>query len=122
MINLDSFTNKDEILKSNIDNNLLIKGEGARGGKIIGHTQSGKPVYESSRKNHDKYKDFTKDDHKDAALMHIFRHSTQKVNSEHYKSFGKLSGKYLHDDKIKEHEKRAELHEDGHDFHYEKSK
>lgn len=57
-INLDLFTNKND----------LIKAEGSRGGKIIGHTKSGKPIY--AQKKAFEYKDFSKQDHKDAAAEH----------------------------------------------------
>lgn len=46
-----------------------IAGEtGPRGGKIIGKTRSGKPVYET-KKGHE-YKEFSLGDHKDAATIH----------------------------------------------------
>jgi hypothetical protein len=45
--------------------NILEKAEGSRGGKIIGHTRSGKPIYDSF--NHPKHKDFNAHDHTDAA-------------------------------------------------------
>lgn len=41
---------------------------GARGGKIIGKTKSGKPIYESY--NHHAHKGFTSEDHEDAARHH----------------------------------------------------
>lgn len=64
-------------------------GEGSKGGKVIGHTKSGKPIYEHSsipskgssqyhakkaaKKNLDNfnetYKDFTPEDHQDAAKL-----------------------------------------------------
>ncbi len=44
------------------------KGEGSKGGKIIGHTKSGKPVYDKF--SHLNHKDFTKEDHQDAAKTH----------------------------------------------------
>lgn len=44
------------------------KGEGSRGGKVIGHTRSGKPIYNSF--NHPAHKDFTHADHRDAAWAH----------------------------------------------------
>lgn len=47
---------------------LLKGGEGSRGGKIIGHTRSGKPIYSKAKnKNHDS---FTYEDHRDAAKLH----------------------------------------------------
>ena len=43
-------------------------GEGSRGGKIIGHTKSGKPVYGTF--NHPSHKDFSHDDHLNAHTIH----------------------------------------------------
>lgn len=45
-------------------------GEGSRGGHIIGHTKSGKPVYSGKKAEHKDYKEFTSQDHKDAASLH----------------------------------------------------
>ena len=46
-------------------------GEGSHGGKIIGHTSSGKPVYANSGEKYRHYDNhFTHADHKEAALMH----------------------------------------------------
>lgn len=43
-------------------------GEGSRGGKVIGHTRSGKAIYGKPKsKKHD---DFTAEDHQDAAKLH----------------------------------------------------
>lgn len=46
-----------------IDNDLE-KAEGSRGGKVIGHTKSGKPIYQSAVP--DLHKDFTRGEHKEA--------------------------------------------------------
>lgn len=43
-------------------------GEGSRGGKVIGHTRSGKPIYANKHAN--EYSDFTHNDHIDAAYIH----------------------------------------------------
>jgi len=43
-------------------------GEGSRGGKIIGHTRSGKPIYMNAGNR--AHKDFTKEDHQDAHDKH----------------------------------------------------
>src|ERR1035437_837598 len=43
-------------------------GEGSRGGKVIGHTKSGKPIYDTFE--HEGHKDFNAQDHKDAADAH----------------------------------------------------
>lgn len=50
---------------------------GARGGKIIGKTKSGKPIYESA--NHEAHKAFTAGDHKDAMNVHA-QHATMLQN------------------------------------------
>lgn len=39
-----------------------------KGGKVIGHTKSGKPIYEAHR--HSSHKEFNREDHKDASLLH----------------------------------------------------
>lgn len=44
------------------------KGEGSRGGKVIGHTSSGKTIYDHA--GHEGHKNFTPSDHKDAAAIH----------------------------------------------------
>lgn len=51
-------------------NNLKVDGagEGSRGGKVIGHTKSGKPVY--MKHGHPSHGDFTKSEHVEAATMH----------------------------------------------------
>jgi len=43
-------------------------GEGSRGGKIVGHTKSGKPVYESAR--HPQHQEFSKSEHLEAKKFH----------------------------------------------------
>lgn len=43
-------------------------GEGTRGGKVIGHTESGKPIY-ANKKAHE-YTDFNAKEHKEAAWAH----------------------------------------------------
>jgi len=44
------------------------KGEGSRGGMVIGRTKSGKPIYAST--NHESYGKFHSKDHRDAAEFH----------------------------------------------------
>jgi len=59
------------------------KGEGSKGGKVIGHTKSGKPIYQNQDVHAAKH--FTAEDHRDAARAHE-EHSSQlrnkQVNSE----------------------------------------
>lgn len=71
------------------------KAEGSRGGKIIGHTKSGKPVYENKQAH--TYKGFSKQDHKDAHEAH---------NKEAKRLHPYTLGKSGHDNKAnKAHEK-----------------
>ena len=51
----------------------LEKAEGDRGGKVIGHTKSGKPIYDSA--NHEAHKNFSAEDHQDAISAHSKLHS-----------------------------------------------
>lgn len=43
-------------------------GEGSKGGKVIGHTRSGKPIYDQF--NNPAHKDFTAEDHESASTAH----------------------------------------------------
>ncbi len=47
--------------------NLMKGGEGSKGGKVIGHTKTGKPVYDSH--GHKGHADFTPQEHKQAAKI-----------------------------------------------------
>lgn len=51
------------------ENDIEKGGAGSRGGKIIGHTKSGKPIYAS--KNAMAEKKYTSKDHEDAAYAHL---------------------------------------------------
>lgn len=83
------------------------KGEGSKGGKIIGHTKSGKPIYASNKKfssiphhiilpveeHKELHKGFTTHDHIEAAQAH------HKLMNKHHKierstmpQFGKGTG------------------------------
>jgi hypothetical protein len=80
---------KNNILRGFIDNDLeKATGEGSRGGKVIGHTKSGKPIYEGHFGHSYSYKNFTAQDHKDAAE----KHTDAKRKNEHTKMAVKLSG------------------------------
>ena len=45
-------------------------GEGSKGGKVIGHTASGKPIYENMHGSHPNYGNFSVKDHKEASVLH----------------------------------------------------
>jgi hypothetical protein len=60
------------------------KGEGTRGGHIIGHTQSGKAIYAGKDAHH--YQDFNQRDHEDAAEAHgheAYSYS-RRASNNHY--------------------------------------
>jgi hypothetical protein len=65
-------------------------GEGSRGGHIIGHTKSGKPVYKAAEGAHAHYAKFSAQDHEDAAELHreeAVKHNQSKHitrHSDHY--------------------------------------
>lgn len=54
-------------------------GEGSKGGKVVGHTKSGKPVYATSK--HDSYLDFSSHDHEDAQHIHTFKGDDKRASS-----------------------------------------
>ena len=71
-------------------------GEGSHGGKIIGHTKSGKPIYQAHHATHKEYKEFKAADHIDAAMAHqkegdkfkLKREDTPDLAKEKMKQFG----------------------------------
>ncbi len=68
---LETEKRKEKSMKSVndlLDDVIKGGGEGSRGGKVIGHTRSGKPIYESH--DHSTHKKFSKEDHLDAAEHH----------------------------------------------------
>lgn len=96
-----SLGQEDEFCKSfgvNIE-----KAEGDRGGKIMGHTASGKPIYEPKKGvPHPDTSHFSKQDHLDAGSL-IHAHMKTKDNktkaghhslySHHYEAFNKMNSK-----------------------------
>ncbi len=55
-------------------------GEGSKGGHIIGHTGSGKPIYRNAK--HPDHKGFTAKDHDTASVMHGMKASSVTRQSE----------------------------------------
>lgn len=73
---------------------LIMKGgEGSKGGKVIGHTKSGKPIYENA--DHSSHKNFTREDHLNAGAFH-------------FKAAQKIMGKERYED-IKDKEKKSKI-------------
>ncbi len=69
------------------------KGEGSRGGVVIGRTTSGKPIYNSHR--HSGHKDFTDRDHDDARriLRELGGDQNKKQASKHRRSMQIIQSK-----------------------------
>jgi hypothetical protein len=83
-------------------------GEGSRGGKVVGHTSSGKPIYDDH--GHADHASFSKEDHMDAAKLHHNK-MMESSKGEEVGHHGRQSDKHLestgfdvegHDDKRKE--------------------
>ena len=100
-------------------------GEGSRGGKVIGHTSSGKPIYKSH--GHPSHADFNGDDHKEAVVLH--KKESRKMNGFARSFNDQLStaraGSERHKELTKnlnEFGRRAEFHEAQADLHRESKK
>lgn len=84
------------------------KGEGSRGGKVIGHTKSGKAVYDHKRGAD--YSDFSHQDHKDASDIHT--KEALKHNAKREKLTGDESVNVHQDvsNKVRHHANAASSH------------
>lgn len=67
------------IQKSQDENDIEKGGEGSKGGKVVGHTKSGKPIYSSF--SHEEHKGFTSEDHMDASNLHKKEWQSKEYNS-----------------------------------------
>ena len=76
-------------------------GPGSRGGRIIGHTRSGQPIYASH--NHPSHHDFTSDEHGDAA-----RHNRREAQKFSDKAAGTVNEPGI---ESSQHRKTARHHE-----------
>jgi hypothetical protein len=75
------------------DNDILIKAEGSRGGKVIGHTKSGKAIYETFE--HEGHKGFTKQDHMDSALAHSKANQAPNISDKKFDHHWDHGGKHI---------------------------
>lgn len=99
-------------LEKGIDENIIEKGgEGSKGGKVIGHTKSGKPIYESLDAKHENYKNFTSKDHKDAALLHARAAGEHHDESDHLRWFPSEARDKAWDERRSMRDKSDELSE-----------
>jgi hypothetical protein len=97
---------KDLFVKATQQLDDLVKGgkktgEGSRGGHIIGHTQSGKPIY--SNPGSENHKHFSEQDHSDAAHIHL-THTSRLITDHDLDSDKKAKFN------SQEHHKRALAH------------
>lgn len=88
--------------------NVLNKAEGSRGGHVIGHTKSGKPIY--SNNSHPDHDNFTSEEHREAAEHH--RRKVGDMN-DNIRNADKTdySTRNHYREKRAHHRKQAELHE-----------
>lgn len=64
-------------------------GEGSRGGRVIGRTRSGNPIYDSH--GHESHKNFTPEDHRDAIKAHKEEYEGHKEDFNMYKNSGQVN-------------------------------
>jgi hypothetical protein len=78
-------------------------GEGSRGGNVIGHTSSGKPIYrkatagEGYHSRHKKYEGFTVKDHQDAAAAHSAEADKHSAMSQGFNDQAAQAAQYHQD-------------------------
>lgn len=93
---------------------LMKGGEGSRGGKIIGHTKSGKPIYNSF--DHQGYKNFTVDEHIDAGSKHrdlannVIQKYMDSMPSE--RTWSQIEEKFSKDKDWQHHDSQSKKHYD----------
>lgn len=83
-------------------------GEGSKGGKVIGHTKSGKPIYKTHGALNVAYGNFSAEDHKDAASAHnklAYHHDNEKMSNKDHLV------KLYHGTQVELHSKAGNLHE-----------
>jgi len=68
------------------------KGEGSRGGKVIGHTKSGKPIYDKF--SHPSHSSFTQADHKDAGKAQFEKVKHKDTSIADSKKFSEEGAKH----------------------------
>lgn len=107
-----------ELVKEKMDLEKAAKGEGSRGGKVIGHTRSGKPIY--AKYNKLNYLGFSKEEHKDAAAVHLHHEKgavsfPEDTEAERKKSKEKRSS---HSSIREKHMEAGDLYEDDVEEHY----
>lgn len=99
--------------KGIVEGDLEKAGEGSKGGKIIGHTKSGKAIYASATKSFTDSQ-YSSQDHKDAAYAHLDhakklkKEGDEKGHDRHVNKFDS----HMSDSKKKEEKKEIKKAED----------
>lgn len=101
---------KKELIKKLVEE---LKSEGSRGGKVIGHTKSGKPIYESHEQTHTQH--YTSEDHSDAVNAHMKESKKHADDVKWYQKVEENTGNEVSDrrsaqDKQNEHKKKQDHH------------
>lgn len=121
----------ETFLKANIQySNILEKGgsgEGSKGGKVIGHTRSGKPIYENG--SHSNYANFHEDDHHESSYKHSSLAESARVEKNSHETLNRIAqergdkeGAKHHAEKSKEAGER-EMHHSAHaQYHAEEAR
>ncbi len=73
-------------------------GEGSRGGNVMGHTRSGKPIYDKA--GHASHSKFNTEDHRDALAFHLHTHTTSKKSGNTKQSDKSLKEAKKHLNKV----------------------
>lgn len=96
-----------EQLMKGLYGNDIFKAEGSRGGKVIGHTKTGKPIYEN--KHPRDYKDFSSTDHSDAGKIHDEK-GDQYLSKQHHAQGKHVESEGSVDLKVGKKYKRSDGH------------
>ena len=110
---------KPEIYEIPHDPAFVVKaqGEGSRGGVVIGHTKSGKPIYKNSGSaNH---KDFTGEDHTDASRLHneLAQKKAKEAHAKHQEAHNAYRNESGDHKKMRREAKRLEKEVAHHEKH-----
>lgn len=101
---------KNNIFKSFQENDLEKGGEGSRGGKVIGHTKSGKPIYEGGEHHAIMKISGNLEAHDHTRTAKSLRQQKEKLKAD--LAAGKYGQGATANSKLRELEKKAKLHED----------
>lgn len=99
-----------ELVKSYITDLYKSKGEGSRGGKVIGHTKSGKPIYEGGEHHEIIQSSFNLRPERHLNTAKQLRAKKSKLKRE--LDEGKYGSGATANLKLREYERRARIHEE----------